>query len=210
MPEEISSHPRTGYTAEQPTVQTEVGPTEPVLARDTSSRRRRRQTITFLVLVAIVLSIGLVGLTYYYGLWGGSDDSGARSCPTGPGLPPPGEVSMNVYNGSDRSGLALRASQALDKRKFRVGDVANDPQQQQIRGTAVIRHGAEGTLAAKTVAAHLKGKPRLEQDDERTGDIVDLVLGAKYAGLRTSKDAAKRVAAAAPKAGGGSCPSTSA
>jgi hypothetical protein len=46
---------------------------------------------------------------------------------------------------------------------------------------------------------------KLEPAEERTNDIVDLVLGAKYAGLRTAKDAAKQLAAAQPSPSAGAC-----
>jgi hypothetical protein len=208
MPEEISSHAEAPAgeapswpdgDAAAPDADPEVGPRDDILPGDLSGRRRRRQTTTFLVIVTVVLSIGLVGLTYYYGLWGGATDGGAATCaaPSATAVPH-NVVSMNVFNGSDRRGLAGSVAKQLKKRKFGVDEVANDPLQQSVKGIALVRHGAEGALAARTVAAQLKGSVRLDPD-ERTNDTVDLVLGQKYAGLRTSKEAAKQLAASAPK-----------
>jgi len=45
---------------------------------------------------------------------------------------------------------------------------------------AAIRYGPTGSLAARTVATQVKGAVTLQQDD-RLGEVVDLVLGPAFA-----------------------------
>jgi len=154
-------------------------------------RRRVRQTKRFLVMLASVILIGLVGLTYWKGLWswpGGSEGS-ALPCPTATPVAAPMEgTQVNVYNGTDKAGLANTVAGKLQKRGFVVPEIGNDPLRETVGGAAVIRHSSSTLLMAKTVAAQVKGKVTLVVDETRLENNVDLVLGNKFTGLRSVKE----------------------
>ena len=71
--------------------------------------------------------------------------------------PLPSEITMNVYNTTFRTGLASVVANQLKGRGFKVKDVSNDPLKTLQMGTALIRYGEEGDLAAKIVAQHIPG-----------------------------------------------------
>ena len=101
-------------------------------------------------------------------------------------------VTVDVYNGSDRSGLASTVSMALHDRGFRPGVIANSPSQI--------------TPAAVTILTENKDDPRVrlvaqqfDQVDVRrpdfsTGSGVTVVVGNDFTTLKT--DAATTIKAA--------------
>ena len=95
--------------------------------------------------------------------------------------PLPSEITMNVYNTTFRTGLASTVAKDLKGRGFKIKDVSNDPQKTLQMGTALIRYGEEGDLAAKIVAQHLPGATL--RKDERAGTSVDVVIGNAYTAL---------------------------
>jgi hypothetical protein len=113
-----------------------------------------------------------------------------------PGRPLPArQVTVTVYNATDRDGLAARVAAQLAKRGFRVGTPANDPLGRKIPEPAEVRFGRTGAGAALRVGAQVAGAvPRV---DGRADARVDLVLGDGFRRLRTVERAA---AAAKPVA----------
>ena len=87
-----------------------------------------------------------------------------------------------MYNATSRNGLAAKVATALDFRSFVVAAIANDPKNAKIAGVAEIRYGPKGLAAAQLLAAQLSGAKLVK--DARGTAVVDLVLGAKYTGLR--------------------------
>jgi hypothetical protein len=155
-------------------------PPDPASWRDA---KRRRQSSLLAYLVVAMLAVGGVGLgVWLNGLRGGPavDAASLPLCPGGKPLAAK-SVRVNVYNATPRLGLADRAATALGARGFAVQVVANDPARAKVANSAVVRHGPKGKPAAAMVAAQVAGA-RL-QADRRTSGTVDLVLGAKYAGL---------------------------
>ena len=127
------------------------------------------------------------------------------ACPPSPSaaakLPPPvaaRTVRMNVYNATDRSGLAGAVSAVMAQRGFRVVTVANDPAGRRVTAAAEVRHGPRGLAAARTVAAHVDGQVVLVPD-RRPDASVDLVVGAAWRAARTPAAAAAALTAMAPK-----------
>jgi hypothetical protein len=95
--------------------------------------------------------------------------------------PIPSEVKVNVYNTTYKTGLAKTVADAVSARGFKVKEVSNDPLRTMQLGTAVIRYGEEGDLAAALLAGHVPGAQLVK--DERLGAGVDLVIGNAYTGL---------------------------
>jgi hypothetical protein len=95
--------------------------------------------------------------------------------------PIPSEVSVNVYNTTYKTGLAKTVADQLATRGFRIKEVSNDPQRTLQLGTAIIRYGEEGDLAATLLKGHIPGAQLVK--DSRAGAGVDLVLGNAYTAL---------------------------
>jgi LytR cell envelope-related transcriptional attenuator len=91
------------------------------------------------------------------------------------------EITLNVYNTTYKTGLASTVAEDLKARSFKVKEVSNDPLKTMQMGTALIRYGEEGDLAAKVVAQHLPDVHLLK--DARVGASVDVVIGNAYTAL---------------------------
>jgi hypothetical protein len=95
--------------------------------------------------------------------------------------PIPSEVKVNVYNTTYKTGLAKTVADAITARGFKVKDVSNDPQRTMQLGTAVIRYGDQGDLAAALLKGHVPDAQLVK--DDRPDTTLDLVIGSDYAGL---------------------------
>lgn len=151
-----------------------------VVESGTSARaraRRRRAAVTLLVLVALLFGAFWYAYSYF------RSDAGkatATSCPTVTATKVVA-VTVNVYNATGRTGLAATTAEALKKRGFTIGTVANDPLKKSISGSAEVRYGPKGASVAPQVVA-LVPKPASVVDKRTTAD-VDLVLGEGYQAL---------------------------
>jgi len=95
--------------------------------------------------------------------------------------PIPSEVAVNVYNTTYKTGLAKTVADQVAGRGFKVKDVSNDPLRTMQLGTAVIRYGEDGDLAAALLKQHVPGAQLVK--DDRRGATLDLVIGNAYTGL---------------------------
>lgn len=195
-----------------------------------SARHRRKQSpVIAIVLVAIGMVI-LFGAGY--GLsriiqGSGSSDAGSTSAPTdgsatsataepepcvtvtvtpGAGLPSPAQVTSNVYNATDRTGLAASTAEELQIRGFLIGVIDNDPLAKTITGVAEIRHGPSGEQAARLMAFYLPGAELV--DDGRTDATIDTVLGAAYTSVAPQSEVDAALAAPSPSPSGPGCSPT--
>src|SRR6476620_6928972 len=100
--------------------------------------------------------------------------------------PIPSEVKVNVYNTTYKGGLAKIVADAVAARGFKVKDVSNDPLRTMQLGTAVIRFGPEGELAAALLQGHVPGAQLVK--DDRLGTGVDLVIGNAFTELTPIAD----------------------
>ena len=100
----------------------------------------------------------------------------------------PSRVKVNVYNATDRRGLAARVAGRLERRGFKVAKIDNDPLMRTVTGVAEVRNSTAGVGAARTVAAQVGTVVAVP--DKRTDASVDLVLGAAFTGLVTPAEAA--------------------
>jgi hypothetical protein len=100
--------------------------------------------------------------------------------------PIPSEVKVNVYNTTYKTGLAKTVADAVRARGFKVKDVSNDPLRSMQMGTAVIRYGEEGDLAAALLQGHVPGAQLVK--DDRLGAGLDLVIGNAFTGLAPEAD----------------------
>lgn len=102
--------------------------------------------------------------------------------PIPPQLKPiPSEVEVNIYNTTYKAGLAKTVADAVSARGFKVKAVSNDPLRTTQLGTAAIRYGEQGNLAAALLRSHVPGAELVK--DNRLDASLDLVIGNAYTGL---------------------------
>jgi hypothetical protein len=161
------------------------GPPGAAVSGTSGPSRHRSQTLRFVGVLAGVVVLGLLAAAVFAGTltWpfgGGDAKPTVATCTQTVTVQAASLTKVRVYNGSTRRGLALATARELQKRGFKLSEPPrNDPQESKPGGAAVIRHGAGGLTAARTVATQVKGKVVLEQDVRR-GEDVDLVLGQTF------------------------------
>lgn len=146
--------------------------------------RRIRTSVTLLVLIGVV-----IGAAWYSWRNVVSEDDSAATSPTGQpcapstptAAPAPAEVQVNVYNSTDRNGLASAIARQVRERGFVVVDVDNDPLDREVAGTAEVRSGPTTQAAAELVATLVTGAVYVP--DQRTEATIDLVLGDAFEAL---------------------------
>jgi hypothetical protein len=153
---------------------------------------RERQAVIFGLLLAGLALTGLASAAVYTGTFhvaflarGFSTPAptagvAAAACPPVGAAPVPyAQITVNVFNGSGRTGLAGLTATDLKGRGFAIGATGNAAQ--PITGNARITFGTAGVAAAYTLAAHLD-HPNLVLDT-RSDPSVDLTIGKSYVGL---------------------------
>ena len=154
-------------------------------------RRKDRRLLPPLVFL-LVLALGALGVW-----WKVFQDAGARAdaaeaaCATAAEAPPsldPSTLSVRVYNGTDRGGLAQEVAAQLQARGFVVEEIANDPTEREVTGTGEVRHGPRGNDAARYLALFLPGAGDFL--DTRATATVDLVVGPDFTALASPEEVA--------------------
>ncbi|MGH8775324.1 MAG: LytR C-terminal domain-containing protein [Jiangellaceae bacterium] len=152
-------------------------------ARPPADRRHSRTALTLLVLAG---SVFLAGWYAWNSLTSPDDESDATAppvCqPAAPtDAPAPADVRLNVYNATDRNGLASATAGAMRERGFAILDVANDPLDKEVTASAEVRASEDTQAVASLVMAQVAGAVFVP--DERTDGTVDLVVGEAFTEL---------------------------
>lgn len=163
----------------------------------TAARRARRRAamviVAVLVFLLLVFGVAMAYVQGWVALPGGGDGSADDTAVTSSAPPEasvsPAEVSVNVYNAGGIAGAAGRAGEALRARGFAVATVANDPEDADVPGVAVVRHGPTGIEEATLLQRSLPEEVELVEDG-RSSSSVDLVLGEQWQDLPAADDAA--------------------
>ena len=152
-----------------------------------SRRSRRRRALITLSLVVLML---FFAFWYAYSYYRTSSQPTAAApaavcataaAPAKAAAPRPADITVNVYNATDRDGLAGKTASDLRERGFEVATVTNDPLQRDVAVPAEVRYGKAGAAKAKVVLGLVKGAKPVR--DARTDASVDLVLGTKFTAL---------------------------
>jgi hypothetical protein len=159
-------------------------------SRDQGRRTvHERQAVVFGVMLATLAVTGLAAAAVFSGaLHLSLFDRSFSTEPTTAAMkvpcPPEGalpvaadQITVNVLNASNRSGLASQTATGLTARGFVVGHTANSAE--AVSGLAAITFGATGIAQAYTLQAHVQGAA-LQFDDARSDATVDLVLGSTF------------------------------
>ncbi|MEV6051697.1 LytR C-terminal domain-containing protein [Streptomyces sp. NPDC052107] len=99
-------------------------------------------------------------------------------------LPKPGQITVNVYNATERTGLAKSTADELKKRGFKIGDVGNAPGEfdKKVKGAGILLGPAAAqNTSLPVLATQLAGAE--QRTDARKGTDLDLILGDGFKGL---------------------------
>lgn len=119
-------------------------------------------------------------------------------------LPQPKNVTVNVFNSTEKVGLAAETARALSERGFKINKVENDPTGATIRGIGEIRHGPNGEKQAQLLTYYFPGATLVE--DGRKGKRVDVSIGRGYKEMPGVAQVAAALAEPTPVYSGPGCP----
>lgn len=103
-------------------------------------------------------------------------------------LHPARDITVAVFNGTRRAGLAGEVANGFRDRGFQVRPVREAPRAERVAGVAVLRHGPDGVGAAHVVRAYFLGKATLDYDPAHRGAGVDVVVGERFQSLAQPTD----------------------
>ncbi|MFF9085642.1 LytR C-terminal domain-containing protein [Streptomyces sp. NPDC014991] len=108
-------------------------------------------------------------------------------------LPAPSRITVNVYNATQRSGLAKDTADQLRKRGFRIGAVGNAPERfdKKVKGTGLLLGPATARDTSLRVLGTQLGGADLRTEAGRKGADLDLVIGDAFKGLTRQASAAR-------------------
>ncbi|MER6049509.1 LytR C-terminal domain-containing protein [Streptomyces sp. NPDC001793] len=174
--------------------------------------RHRRRIVLGIVAGACVLGLIGWGTLQLIDVFGGKGSTAQaaqdkRHCPPGGAAgraqaappaakaPAPASLTVNVYNATDRAGLARHTADELQKRGFKIGKVGNAPAayDKKVKGTGILLGPGSATAGPlKVLATQLAGAQQ-KTDGRQTPDL-DLVIGDGFQALATPQAAAKALA----------------
>jgi hypothetical protein len=111
----------------------------------------------------------------------------------------PGQITVNVFNATPRSGLAKETADELKKRGFKIGDVGNATKEfdKKVKGTGILLGPVSSLDTSLPVLGTQLTTAERRTDAARKGSAVDLILGTDFKDLTKKADADKALAALA-------------
>lgn len=140
--------------------------------------------------VLAVAAIVFVVVTLVRDSQRGLSNSGA--CPAGAPfadirLPEdPVDVTVKVYNGTSRAGLAEQVTTEFQNRRFTVKNPGKS--KTKFDGVAEIRFGPETAGDAQLLRAYFLAQSKMVYNAKRTGDVIDIVIGDQFQQLATTTE----------------------
>jgi hypothetical protein len=111
-------------------------------------------------------------------------------------MPDRNAVTINVFNGTSRVGLAEQVAGDFKNRGFNIKKTETAPDNQKSDQIAEINYGPEAVGAASLVSAYfLVDEAKMNFDIKRTGAEVDVVLGTRFQQLATTTEVNQSIAA---------------
>lgn len=122
-------------------------------------------------------------------------------------VPERDQVTINVYNGTSRQGLADQIGGEFRNRGFQVSKMESAADGKQYDQIAVITYGPQAIGAAWLVSAYfLVDEAEKNYQEDREGAEVDVMLGSKFQQLATSTEVNQSIAAkGSPQLEPGTC-----
>ncbi|MGY6023721.1 LytR C-terminal domain-containing protein [Streptomyces spinosirectus] len=128
---------------------------------------------------------------------GVSPSAGNSAGAKGAAAPKPGQITVNVYNATTRSGLAKSTADELKKRGFKIGDVGNAAKafDKKVKGTGVLLGPASSLNSSLPVLATQLTTAERRTDAARKGADLDLIIGDGFKTLTARPTADKALSA---------------
>ncbi|MFX4292575.1 LytR C-terminal domain-containing protein [Streptomyces bohaiensis] len=161
------------------------------------TRRRGRLAAGLVASLAVLALLGY-GTTQLVDVFTGQTEPAAQAAPVAepeceveeverPPLPDPSAITVNVYNATDRTGLARDTADALAERGFLIGEVDNAPEElvDTVPAGGLLR-GADETEASgalQVLGSHVGDDGAETGTVERDGGELDLILGEESGDL---------------------------
>lgn len=157
--------------------------------------RHLTTAVTMVVLVAILVIGVVVGVRSLFAPLPGDDEPAAEPSPScversvkkGQRVAAR-QVTVSVFNGGTRSGLAGETMRALTKRGFKRGQVGNAPEDVRVKVAQVWTTEANDA-AARLVARQFGRSTKVRVTDTDLGAGVDVVVGNDFDKLAKAKRA---------------------
>nr|WP_052359405.1 LytR C-terminal domain-containing protein [Actinoplanes friuliensis] len=104
----------------------------------------------------------------------------------------PDQVTVKVFNGSGRPGVADSLTTDFVNRRFRTEKPAKS--KKKVDGVALLRFGPEGVGSAQLVRALFLGDAETQYEAKRKGKVVEVVVGGGFRQLATFTEANQSLA----------------
>ncbi|MGQ0464458.1 MAG: LytR C-terminal domain-containing protein [Sporichthyaceae bacterium] len=150
----------------------------------------RKRAIGVSVVVATLAGIGA-------GAWAfgiNSEAPPSAGCVREAYTPPPATGGLvNVYNSTQRTGLAIEVADQLRERGFQIGEVGNDPERRKVRGTGELRISKDKDNASarqqKEALQAWEAGMSVTYEKGTNESSVDYVIGERWEGLYPAQQA---------------------
>ncbi|HEY0000955.1 MAG TPA: LytR C-terminal domain-containing protein [Actinoplanes sp.] len=96
------------------------------------------------------------------------------------------EVTVKIYNGTDKTGLAESVTREFENRRFKVQKAAES--KSKYKGVAELRFGPDAVGKAQLVRAYFLAQSKMEYNAKRKGSVIDIVIGNEYRQLATTTE----------------------
>jgi len=98
----------------------------------------------------------------------------------------PKDVKINVFNATDRPGLATTVANDFQNRKFQVQKSGNA--KKGLDEVAVLRYGPKAVGSMHLLRAYFLDEAKPEYDAKRQDDVVDIVIGENFKQVATTTE----------------------
>ncbi|WP_203704039.1 LytR C-terminal domain-containing protein [Asanoa iriomotensis] len=96
------------------------------------------------------------------------------------------DIKINVFNATDKVGIADSVGSDFANRKFQVIKKGNS--KTAVDGVALLRYGPKAVAGAHVIRAYFLDEAKTEYDPARKDDVVDVVIGDQFKQLATSTE----------------------
>jgi hypothetical protein len=158
----------------------------------TLARARAMILVALLVVAALILVLVAIFKDKQSGsIYSNGCPAGAVKVKTRP-LPVPGQIKINVYNGTNTPGLATAVATEFRNRGFTVVTAGNAPA--KFDGVSKLVYGPKELAAATVVNSYFLGFADGQFDIKRNNDVVDVTIGSQYTTLGTKTEVSQSLA----------------
>jgi hypothetical protein len=156
------------------------------------ARARAMILVALLVVAALILVLVAIFKDKQSGsIYSNGCPAGAVKVKTRP-LPVPGQIKINVYNGTNTPGLATAVATEFRNRGFNVVTAGNAPA--KFNGVSKLVYGPKELAAATVVNSYFLGFADSQFDIKRNNDVVDVTIGSQYTTLGTKTEVSQSLA----------------